>query len=535
MAQASISHLGNPSAPGVGAVGTDPKAQSLLDFVHVVRNIANDKNFSEIETIFAELSSLKEKSRADAQRIEQLEAKLKEEEVNHINTKDQLEKQHDTYTRKLLNSYHGEVAEIKTEKNELDRKLSIANSDVKEKVEEATKLKRVNSELNKHIEDTIAKVDQVQKDLTQSQQEIAKLLGNITNKEETIQKQREDLSRQGTLIEEYGSEIKTLKKDLKALRVLSEKSAANLTAVRAFATPLRDDQLSQMPPLFNDLWTHCVTAVYSCFERDLHEAVLQNPTALDSLRPNERFEHQMPLALSNSVAAKVGRSTVAIAHISRLMVDHIFKPTCLANDDSDFRQELCYLALENPPKEAFTRALLVSLTDPEYQERYISTVVQLAHRQVKDIVDPDSAEKFRKQLQSIFKQAACIWRDLQSMKSHFEVDLDDQEGQPGPWKSLKLSGPDMAIKEEDVSVSDFAADPIGVKVFPRVFIVGPQGDVPVLPGKVIQTSQMAAMRREVADIQRHTGPWRRTTASLERRKTNPRRQNGDSFLDSHAG
>ena len=248
----------------------------------------------------------------------------------------------------------------------------------------------------------------------------------------------------------------------------------------------------------------------------------------------------MPLALSNSVAAKVGRSIVVIALISRLMVDHIFKPTCLANDDLEFRRELCYLALEDPPKEAFTRALLVSLTDPEYQEPYISTVVQHAHRPVKDIVDPDSAESFRRQLQSIFKQAVCIWRDLQSMQSHFEVDLDNQEGQSGPWKSIKLSGPDMTIKEDDVSISDFAADPIGVNVFPRVFIVGPQGEVPVLPSKVIQISQMAAMRREVADMQKHAGPWRRTTASIERRKTNPRRrrdvgQNGDNFLDSNAG
>lgn len=261
---------------------------------------------------------------------------------------------------------------------------------------------------------------------------------------------------------------------------------------------------------------------------------------MDNLRPNERFKHQVPLALSNSVAAKVARSIVVIALISRLMVDHIFKPTRLAKDDFEFRQELCYLALEDPPKEAFTRGLLASLADPEDQEQYISTVVQDVHKRVKDIVDPDSAENFRRQLQSIFKQAACIWRDLQLMKSHFEIDLDYQVGQSGPWKCIKLSGPDLAIKEEDVSVGDFAADPIGAKVFPRVIMVGPQGEVPVLPGKAIQMSQMSAMSQEAADIQTHTGIWRRTTASIERRKTNPTRrrgvrQNGDNFLDSSAG
>lgn len=145
-----------------------------------------------------------------------------------------------------MSIYEEEVAKVKAEKEELDRRLSNANSVVKEKVGEATKLKSANSELNKLIEDTVAKVDQAEKNLVQSQQETEKLLGKIANKEDTIQKQKEKLSRQGTIIEEYGSEIKSLKKELKALRALSEESAANLTAVRAFATPLRDDQQSQM-------------------------------------------------------------------------------------------------------------------------------------------------------------------------------------------------------------------------------------------------------------------------------------------------
>lgn len=58
MSQESISHRRNWSALEVGAVGPDLRTQSLLRFVNVVRNIANDENFSEIETIFAELSSL---------------------------------------------------------------------------------------------------------------------------------------------------------------------------------------------------------------------------------------------------------------------------------------------------------------------------------------------------------------------------------------------------------------------------------------------------------------------------------------------
>ncbi|KAJ9660466.1 hypothetical protein H2198_002584 [Neophaeococcomyces mojaviensis] len=107
-------------------------------------------------------------------------------------------------------------------------------------------MKRANSELDKLIEDTIAKVNQTEKNLVQSQQETEKLLGKITNENDTIQKQKEKLSWRDTTIEEYGSEIKSREKELKALRTLSEESAASLTALPPLATPLRDDQQSQM-------------------------------------------------------------------------------------------------------------------------------------------------------------------------------------------------------------------------------------------------------------------------------------------------
>jgi len=56
----------------------------------------------------------------------------------------------------------------------------------------------------------------------------------------------------------------------------------------------------------------------------------------------------------------------------------------------------------------------------------------------------------------------------------------------GEGRSLLLR--DLRVAVDCVSTNDFHADEVELKVFPRVFIVGSKGEVPILPGRVLQQS-----------------------------------------------
>ena len=238
---------------------------------------------------------------------------------------------------------------------------------------------------------------------------------------------------------------------------------------------------------------------------------------------NKLLQHDMPLALSNSVTAKIGRSIAFLALIARELLAKIFKPTYLANEDMSLRSELLFLAQNNPPKEAFTRALLISLNRVEDRDPYIEDVIQQVLRQVKLLVDQSAVEKFRSELRSISTQAAHIWSNTQSRKSHFEVSFDFPDDQRWTLKSIKLSNTNMAFEEVDVAMNNLAID-AAVGIFPQISIVSSQDEIMVFPGRVFQMSQMAAMKQEVLDLQKLPAPLRRAPTGLERRPNGSKRQ-----------
>ena len=267
---------------------------------------------------------------------------------------------------------------------------------------------------------------------------------------------------------------------------------------------------------------------------------MQDTTALSTLQESTHFKHQLPLSLSNSVAAKSMRSAIVLALISQLLVNEVFKATNLVQGDTELRRELCFIADENPKKEAFTRALLISLYDEEYFENHISRSAQLVYKQVKELLEPNSADNFRQEVHSIFKEAAGIWRDLQLMKSHFAVDLEFRKEQSDSWKSIKLSSTELAFEAQDVSADGFESDAVELKVFPRMYISGPKGETPVFSGRVLQRSQVTSAKDEFTRSDENNPLWDSTTAGIERRRLSQRRgpqarQNSGTFLGSDTG
>lgn len=261
---------------------------------------------------------------------------------------------------------------------------------------------------------------------------------------------------------------------------------------------------------------------------------------MDNLRTNNIVQHQVPLPPSNSITAKTSRCLVVLALISQLLVDRIFATTDLVHGDYELRRELCELSQTNHSKEAFTRTLLLSLEGPGSGNDHVHAATQEAHRQVQGILDPISAEGFRQNVEAIFNQAAGLWHDLRSQKSRYEAELDVPEDQSVVWKSLRLSRTDLNFKEHEVTSAELANDMVAIKVFPHIFVIGPQGEMQVIPGKVVQTSQLEAMRQESAQLQRAPPIWRRSTASSERNKATSRRRRDTeprpgAFLESNTG
>ena len=108
----------------------------------------------------------------------------------------------------------------------------------------------------------------------------------------------------------------------------------------------------------------------------------------------------MPLPLSNSVSAKAIRSIVVLKIISRFLVGEIFKTMYLVDGDFELRRELWLIAQDNPPKDAFTCVLLISLRDQGCLDNHIDLAVQQSYKQAKELLEPSLAEKFRADLQS---------------------------------------------------------------------------------------------------------------------------------------
>ena len=235
MAQTSVLHQRTLSTREAGAAELNPRTRSLFNLVSIVREVASNQSFDEIERTFKELSLSKEKAQEDEGKIQELQRKLAEVEQQRKSSWDE-----------LFEIHNQKIDKVKAEKKDLERNLATAKAEVKESQEEATRLRNANIQLNKNVEESIAKVEQAQTNLDERQKEIALLLAKIDQKEEVIQMQKEKLSRQGTTIESHASDNKSLKQELKTMRADVRDSATQLTAVQAFAVALKDDDTTRV-------------------------------------------------------------------------------------------------------------------------------------------------------------------------------------------------------------------------------------------------------------------------------------------------
>lgn len=179
------------------------------------------------------------------------------------------------------------------------------------------------------------------------------------------------------------------------------------------------------------------------------------------------------------------------------------------DEDGEFRDLLLALAEVDDCKESFLRGMLTSFP-PENEvtviKKRVKAVVFEVSDHVRNLLGRDQGEFLRSELEPVVDRAAQIWKNNQKKESRFEADTDTRYDMRWQWKGAELSNESDTVTLRDVPANSIAQNDAEIVLFPRVFIVKKEGDSPVFPGVVLESSQMDRARRELDRI-RKTSRW----------------------------
>jgi hypothetical protein len=199
------------------------------------------------------------------------------------------------------------------------------------------------------------------------------------------------------------------------------------------------------------------------------------------------------------------RAVVLQAILSASLVRKVFTVTYQMEEDGEFRDLLLALAEVDGCKESFLRGMLASL--PEENElivikKRVKAVVYEVSDHVRDLLGRDQGEFLRSELESVVDKAAQIWKSIQKKESRFEADTDTRYDTRWQWNAVEFVNESGTFTVRDVPATSFAQNDAEIVLFPRVFIVKEERDIPVSPGVVLQSSQMVRARQELDQIRK---------------------------------
>jgi hypothetical protein len=149
---------------------------------------------------------------------------------------------------------------------------------------------------------------------------------------------------------------------------------------------------------------------------------------------------------------------------------------------------------------------------------------------VRELLGRDQGEFLRSELECVVDKAAQIWKSIQRKESRFEADTDTRYDARWQWKAGEFSNENGTLTEREVPATSFAQNDAEIVLFPRVFIVKEDRDIPVFSGVVLQSSQMFRARQELARI-RKTSRFSEKVSSM--RKYHQRRASMPDSSKSH--
>ncbi|PHH58492.1 hypothetical protein CDD82_2949 [Ophiocordyceps australis] len=159
------------------------------------------------------------------------------------------------------------------------------------------------------------------------------------------------------------------------------------------------------------------------------------------MRNHNLVKRAIPLPLSNSPAARQMRVAAALAIMADSLAQYILQPTYLLRDSNELSDLLAGLSIEDPAREAYVRAVLLSVS-PDRQEQNRRTrcghaVVDVLSYTASLLSSPERIDDLRAALEAMCEQVCAEWSHVQALAERVETSFDTYESHE--WRCLGLS------------------------------------------------------------------------------------------------
>lgn len=187
------------------------------------------------------------------------------------------------------------------------------------------------------------------------------------------------------------------------------------------------------------------------------------------------------------------RLAVFLAILARELDEHIFQPSYLSIEDNSIREVLVGLAMTEPKREAFCRALLLSL-DPETQAMNLEdrkkTVVKNVGSCLLELLSPTQFQGVRTSLEEIVQRAAEVWKSFQHNTKKYDTEFEPGELEEEEWHSfIFIDATENQSANGDIHESSLT-------IFPRLLRVDNNELIPCSALTVLTRPQCAAAFEE---------------------------------------
>lgn len=209
--------------------------------------------------------------------------------------------------------------------------------------------------------------------------------------------------------------------------------------------------------------------------------------------------YAVPLPPTNSAAARRMRFFALLAILADNLVRNVFNTTYHLGSAEEIDRLLLEMADSNQYKSTLFRRLLNSAST-EDEDQLINFRVTKVVNEVTGYFEPllsvSQSEKMKTDIAEMLKLAASLWKSLQRRQSYFAVEPQSPSQTQTPWRSLIWDSKKKEFSEESAT----APQDVVLILFPRIIMIGQEGEREIFPGIVLLKPETSAAHAEVSEL-----------------------------------
>ncbi|KAF1351339.1 hypothetical protein BDV97DRAFT_413292 [Delphinella strobiligena] len=359
-------------------------------------------------------------------------------------------------------------------------------------------------------------------------------LGQQKDLQADLQKQVEDhkrargdisdaLKHEKALSAGLDKDLEAKEKDCESLNAALRDTSGNLQKWQAYKSNLVPVDFPSFREMTERLWRDAVSFAQKYFHADVSTTVLDRQA--DWIKEAKRLYKVMNLPsfpASNSAAAKSMRMAVALAVLTSLISNQIFLTTYIKGGAMGLHDLLTDQAWADDKTASLCRALLLSCSSPEDQNKYIEKAV----RAVEDdfytfavrLLVPDQYGEYTTDLKSLIRQATDLWQGAQRSTVLLDAGLDLARSRL--WTAFGSSTPATPLDPEDDQGIELPEEDVVLVVFPGFIRSSTKSEETVFPSMVLGKSQMVTIEEELKTERNEAAARARTRPVGRRRDSN---------------